>query len=352
MTELLQETMRKIQPLDQAAMEMAKKRWDSIAKPLHSLGRLEDAVVSLAGIARTPKLPLYKKALIIFCADNGVVEEGVTQTGQEVTAIVAGNFLQGKTCTSIFCRDTGADMFPVDIGMASDVPGMRRYKVDYGTRNMTKEPAMTRAQAMEAIETGIVLARKRKEAGYGILAAGEMGIGNTTSSSAVSAVLTGQTVAHVTGHGAGLSAEGLARKRDAIRRAIALHRPDASDVIDVLSKVGGFDLAGMVGLYLGAAAEGLPVVMDGVISQTAALAAVRLCPQAGGYLLASHASREPAGELLLSELAKEPLLTCDFSLGEGSGAVLLFPLLDSALRVYQEMSTFEEIEVEAYVPYL
>ncbi len=350
MTPLISETISKIHPLDASAMRDAAARWDAIAKPLHSLGLLEDAVIQAAGIQGSASVSFAKKALVVFCADNGVVAEGVTQTGQEVTAIVAENFLDAKTCTSIFAQDTGTDLYPIDIGMAVDTPRLAKCKTAYGTKNMAQEPAMTMRQAQQAVETGIRAAGRLKEQGYRIVAAGEMGIGNTATSSAVSAVLTGQPAAVMTGRGAGLSSEGLARKRFVIESAIAKHAPDPADPLDVLAKVGGFDLAGIAGLCLGAAAYRMPVVLDGFISQAAALAAVRLCPKAADYLFASHASKEPASAYLLNELGKKPFLSCEMCLGEGSGAVLLFHLLDSALHVYDRMRSFADIEVEAYVP--
>lgn len=347
---MLQETIRRILPADDRAKKACQKHWDNIAKPLRSLGRLEEYVVQLAGIGRTERVALGKKALVIMCADNGVVEEGVTQSGQEVTAIVAENFLDVKSCAAIMCKDTGTDIFPIDIGMAVDTPRVEKRKVAYGTKNLAKEPAMTREEAVRAIETGIQLAGELKEKGYGILATGEMGIGNTTTSSALVSALLDIPPEQVTGRGAGLSTEGLRRKVDVIRRGIALHKPNSKDPVDVLSKVGGFDIAGLTGVFLGGAANRIPVVMDGFISAAAALLAVRLCPAASDYILASHVSKEPAGTLLLDVLEKKPALTCDMCLGEGTGAVAVFPLLEMGLHIYHDMSTFDETDIETYVP--
>lgn len=347
---MLQETIRRILPADYEVEKACQKHWDNIAKPLRSLGRLEEYIVQLAGIGRTERVVLGKKALVIMCADNGVVEEKVTQSGQEVTAIVAENFLDVKSCAAIMCKDTGTDIFPIDIGMAVDTPRVEKRKVAYGTKNLAKEPAMTREEAVRAIETGIELAGELKEKGYGILATGEMGIGNTTTSSALVSVLLDIPPEQVTGRGAGLSTEGLRRKVDVIRRAIALHKPNPKDPIDVLSKVGGFDIAGLTGVFLGGAANGIPVVMDGFISAAAALLAVRLCPAASDYILASHVSKEPAGTLLLDVLEKKPALTCDMCLGEGTGAVAVFPLIEMGLHIYRDMSTFDETDIETYVP--
>lgn len=346
---MLEETIARIRQADRAAMEECEKNWDNIAKPLKSLGLLEKYVIQLAGIQGTARVTLGKKALVVMCADNGVVAEGVTQSGQEVTAIVAENFLDEKSCAAIMCKDTGTDIFPVDIGMAVDTPRVEKRKIAYGTKNMAKEPAMTRAEAVRAMETGIRYVEELKEKGYRILATGEMGIGNTTTSSAMTSVLLEMEPEAVTGRGAGLSTERLNRKVAVIRQAIALHKPKKEDPIDVLAKVGGFDIAGLTGVFLGGAANHIPVVVDGFISAVAALVAVRLCPEVSDYILASHVSKEPAGAMLLEALGKRPALTCDMCLGEGTGAVALFPLLEMGLHIYQKMSTFEEIHIDNYV---
>lgn len=345
----LEETIRNIEPLDEKAMQEAVRHWDSIAKPLHSLGKLEDAVTQIAGMTGNPVVRLDRKALLIFCADHGVVEEGVTQCGQEVTKAVAENFLQEKATASILCRFAGADIFPFDIGVAQDTC-IPKCKIAYGTKNMAKEPAMSREEAIRALEAGIRVASDKIEEGYKILATGEMGIGNTTSSSAIASVLLGLDPEIVTGRGAGLSSSGLEKKISVIRQAIALHKPDAKDPVDVLAKVGGFDIAGMAGTFLAGAAHRVPVVVDGFISAVAALLAVRIAPEAAGYILASHVSKEPAAAMLLKALEKDALLHCDMCLGEGTGAVMLFPVLDMALEVYHGMATFESTNIEAYVP--
>ena len=266
----LQETIEQIHPLSKEAMDRAKAHWDGIAKPLHSLGKLEDVLIQIAGITGKEEISIEKRALLTFCADNGVVEENVTQSGQEVTATVAENFLQEKATAAILCRGAHADLFPIDIGMARDTK-VPRYKVAYGTKNMAKGPAMTREEAVRALETGIAVAEEKIAAGYQLMATGEMGIGNTTTSSAMAAVFLNQPVPELTGRGAGLSSEGLARKIAAIEKAIAINQPDPSDPIDVLAKVGGFDIAGMAGVFLAGAAHGVPVVMDGFISCVAAI---------------------------------------------------------------------------------
>ena len=345
---LLIEKFKMIKPVEKSYEEQAKRRWKTVAKPLFSLGKLEDAVIRMAGIRREADFEIKKKGLLIFCADNGVVSEGVTQTGQEVTAIVAENFLSGDTSACVMSRQCGTKVIPVDIGMTVDTRVSTDLKVACGTANMTKEPAMTREQAVQALETGIEMVRRLKEDGYGLLATGEMGIGNTTTSSAVASVLLNRPAEEMTGRGAGLSGDGLDRKIHAIKKAIAVNRPDPKDAIDVLAKVGGFDIAGMAGMFLGGAALGVPVVIDGFISCVAALIAQRICPQAGDYMIASHVSKEPAAHLILEALGKEAVLHGEMCLGEGSGAVALFPFLDMGVAVYESMSTFEDIHVEQY----
>ena len=346
----LDEVLEKIEPADGRSRDLAAEHWKTVGKPLNSLGKLEDAVTRIAGMRRTKDYTLKKKGLVIMCADNGVVAEGVTQTGQEVTAIVTENFTRRATSVCLMAETAGVDVFPVDIGVASDVPGVTKPedKVMYGTNDMLKGPAMTREQAEQAVLVGFCIASELAQKGYDILATGEMGIGNTTTSSAVVSVLLGKNVEEVTGRGAGLSSEGLVRKIDVIRRSIERNQPDKNDVLDVLSKVGGLDIAGLAGVFLGGAACHIPVVIDGFISSAAALCAARMAPESADYMMPSHRSGEPAGGMVLDELGLSPFLECNMSLGEGSGAVAVMPLLDMGLAVYREMSTFEEIHVEQY----
>lgn len=351
--EKLREDLKQIVPADAGSMEKAKQRWKTVGKPLFSLGKLEDAVIRIAGIKGKPVYSLGRKGLVIMCADNGVVAEGVTQTGQEVTAIVAENFTKKETSVCLMAEVAGVDLFPVDIGMVADVPAVTRpeYKVAYGTKNMLKGPAMTREQAAQAVLNGIRIVRELAEKEYDILATGEMGIGNTTTSSAVVSVLLEKDVETVTGRGAGLSAEGLRRKVQVIREAIRLNEPDRKDALDVLAKVGGLDIAGLAGVFLGGALCHIPVMIDGFISSAAALCAVRMAPECRDYMLASHRSGETAGGMVLDALGLSEFIDCNMSLGEGSGAVAAMPLLDMGLSVYLKMSTFEEIKVEQYEEY-
>lgn len=357
-----EEVLKEIRELDEKSLSEARKRWDSIAKPLRSLGLLEEAIIKIAGITRSSKVNLDKKALIIMCGDNGVVEEDVTQTGSEVTAIVTENFTKRKATVSIMSDVAGVDLFPVDIAIYRDMEGclekeekivparIINRKIAYGTNNMLKGPAMTRAQAVQAIEVGIELVRDMKEAGYNIIATGEMGIGNTTTSSAIASVLLNQSVEKVTGKGAGLSPKGLDRKIQVIKESIKLNKPDINDPIDVLAKLGGYDIAGMAGVFIGGAVYNLPVVIDGFISAVSALVASRIEPKVINYMLPSHVSNEPAGRMVIDTLNLKPFITCEMCLGEGSGAVALFPILDMACTVYNEMSSFSEVDFEEYKP--
>ena len=348
---LLKQTIAHIRPVDEKSRMLAQAHWDHMGKPLHSLGKLETLWTQLAAIGCTEHPSVKKRALIVMCADNGVVAEGVTQTGQEVTAVVAENFFDGLTCTSILCRENHCDQCIVDIGMVTDTPRTLRRKVAYGTKNMAKMPAMTREEAYRAICTGIGLVQEKQAEGYEILATGEMGIGNTTTSSAVTAVLLGREPSDVTGRGAGLSDRGLEKKKQVIRQAIELLAPDPADPVDVLAKVGGFDLAGLTGVFLAGAAAGIPVIIDGFISLTAALIAARIAPACVPYLIPSHASKEPASAMLLQALQLEPGICMDMCLGEGSGAVALLPFLDMTAAVYGQMGTFSDIHVEEYEDY-
>lgn len=343
----LEEMLKQIVPLDSRAMKESKLRWDRIAKPLNSLGKLEEVVIKIAGMVQTNQVNIEKKALVIMCADNGVVEEGVTQTGQEVTAIVSENFLQKKASVSVMAEYTNTEIFPVDIGISKDTNIINK-KIAYGTKNFAKESAMTKEEARKAIQTGIELVETLKKNGYQIIATGEMGIGNTTTSSAIASLLLEKKIEEVTGKGAGLTTEGLSRKREVIAKAISLHQPDKNDMIDVLSKVGGFDIGGLAGVFLGGAIYHIPIVIDGFISAVAALIAYKMNPMAKDYMLPSHVSKEPAACFVLKELGLEPFITCDMCLGEGTGAVAVFSLLDMAVNVYNKMSTFEQIDVEAY----
>lgn len=352
MTEATLKTLLEgITPPDEAARAAAHAHWASLAKPLGGLGALETTLESAAALTGSAALDLSKRAVLVLCADNGVVARGVSQTDQSVTRTVAENLAARRTSVCQMAKTARCEVVPVDLGMAGEpVPGVQNCRIAAGTADFTTGPAMTRQQAVDAIAAGMGLVRAQKAAGVQLLATGEMGIGNTTTSSAVAAVLLGQPVERMTGRGAGLSDAGLARKLDAIRRGIARNQPDVADPLDVLSKLGGFDIAGLCGVFLGGALEGLPVLMDGFISGVAALCAVRLCPAAEKAVFASHCSTEPAARLVLEALGKVPLLTAGLHLGEGTGAVASIPLWDMALAVYRDCYSFTEGGITPYTP--
>lgn len=348
----LNKLLKAIAPPDRKAGQAAKEQWDSLAKPLGSLGLLEDAVVKMAALTGKKEIALRNRTLAVFCADNGVVAQGVTQTDSSVTAAVARSLARGTSTVCPMTRTARCRVVPVDVGMVDfpGFPGVLDRRVKNGTGDITRGPAMSREECVRAILAGAELARELKEQGADILAGGEMGIGNTTTSSAVAAVLLGLEPEQVTGRGAGLSTQGLRRKVAAVERAIAVNAPDPREAVDVLAKVGGLDLAALCGFYLGCARERVPVLLDGFISAAAALCAVGLCPNAAGALLASHVSAEPAGGRMLEALGLAPLITAQMRLGEGSGAVAALPLLDMALAVYGGGQTFGELGIEAYAP--
>ncbi|MBR6321460.1 MAG: nicotinate-nucleotide--dimethylbenzimidazole phosphoribosyltransferase [Lachnospiraceae bacterium] len=347
---LLARWNEEILPPDEAAMARARAHWDGIAKPLHGLGKLEDIVVRIAGLTGSEDVSLNKRAVAVLCADNGIVAEGVTQTDASVTATMADRISNLKSSFCLMAGTAHADVFAADLGMLHRVEGVRDLHVADGTANMTQGPAMTEAQAIQAIKNGVTLARELYAAGYKILVTGEMGIGNTSTSSAMVSVLLGLPIDFVTGRGAGLSDEGLEKKRSALKRAIEVNKPDPSDALDVLCKLGGFDIAGMVGLYIGAALCRMPVLIDGLPSSAAALAASRIAPNCMQAMIASHCSAEPAAEAILQELQLDALIYADMKLGEGTGAVCLLPLLDAALAVYDSATSFSETGIEQYVP--
>lgn len=348
----LEQVLERIPPLDAEAMAQAKRHWDALAKPLHGLGDLEDVLIRIAGICRTPHIDLRNKAVVVMCADNGVVAEGISQSGQDVTQIITENLGKGTSTVCHMARAAGADVIPVDIGVASDIhgSGVVPRKIARGTHNFAKQPAMSRDQAVQAIGVGIETALLCKQHGYDVVATGEMGIGNTTSTAAVTAALLHAPVELVTGRGSGLTSEGLRRKIQVVTRALEQWQPNQHDPIDILSKVGGYDLCGLTGLFLGGALCGLPMIIDGVISSAAALCAVRLCPTVRGYLIASHHTAEPAGVLLEQALDVKPMIDAHMALGEGTGAVLLFGMLDAAASLYTNGNTFDDSNIEAYQP--
>jgi nicotinate-nucleotide--dimethylbenzimidazole phosphoribosyltransferase len=335
-----------------AAREEARARWDAVAKPLGALGLLEDAVARVAAVAGSADVRLDGRAALVLCADNGIVAEGVTQSDSSVTMLVAENLTKKRTSVCLMAASARADVIPVDMGMNTKpaFDGMLSRRAGDGTKNFRLEPAMTEEQAVFAIEAGLGLARDMKARGYDILATGEMGIGNTTTAAAVCSALLDIGPELVAGRGAGLSDAGLQRKIAVIKDGLRLHAPRPDEPLSALAALGGFDIAGMAGIFIGGALYGIPVLIDGFISSVAALSAIRLCPRCGAAMLASHVSGEPAGALVLRELGLSPLICAGMRLGEGTGAVAALPLLDMALAVYRGSSSFGELGMAGYTP--
>ncbi len=338
---------------DERVRRQVLKNWDAVAKPLDGMGRFEAITAQIGAIMGTDKIDISRKAVLIMCADNGVVEEGISQSGQEITAAVAKKMTKHQTSVGRMAQVIGADTIPVDMGIrqTEPIPGLVDKKVRCGTANFRKEPAMTEEEAIRAIAAGIDMVWECKQAGYHILATGEMGIGNTTTSSAITAALLHCDVARVTGKGAGLTEEGLVRKRLVIAEAIEKYELQKADALRILATVGGLDIAGLVGVCVGGALFHIPIVLDGVISMVAALLAERLFPGTKAYLLPSHKGKEPAVEMLGKELELEPVIDGKMALGEGTGAVMMLSLLELALRVYGDSSTFGEMQIAQYERY-
>ena len=333
--------VREVLPLDRGAMTAAEEYQARLAKPPGSLGRLEEISIQLAGITGRVHNALNKKQLLVFAADNGVVAEGVSSAPQSVTKQQTINLMRGKTGAAVLAKHFGCGLTVCDVGVNADIyeSTVLNRKIAYGTQNICTGPAMTREQTLQAILTGAEIART---VDADVIGVGEMGIGNTTTSSAVLAVLLGADVEAVTGRGGGITEESFRKKKAVIRTAIEVNRPDRDDVVGVLSKVGGFDLAAMCGAFLGAAAARRPAVIDGLISAAAALCAVRLCPNVRGYLVPSHASVEIGYRLAMEAMDLRPLFDLGMRLGEGSGCPLAFQVLDAACAVINDMATFDE----------
>lgn len=343
---VLATTLAQIQPPDRDVAAAVQRLLDAKTKPRGSLGRLERLACQIAAIRRTALPPPPRPAIVVMAADHGVAAEGVSAYPQEVTRQMVLNFARGGAAINVLARHAGARLVVVDIGVAGDpleAPGVRACRIAAGTANFAHGPAMTRDQAVAAVEAGIAIARELVEGGIDLIGTGEMGIANTTAASALTAVLTGAPVDEVTGRGTGIDDAAIAHKRDVVRRAIELHRPELgnpADPLDVLARLGGFEIAGLAGVVLGAAAAGVPVVVDGFIASAAALVAVRLAPAAAGSLVCAHRSAEPGHRRVLAALDREPVLDLDLRLGEGTGAALAMPLIDAALAILRDMATF------------
>jgi nicotinate-nucleotide--dimethylbenzimidazole phosphoribosyltransferase len=337
-----------IKPLDKRVMAKAHSRQDTLTKPQGSLGRLEELSIKLAGIQGKPIPQIKHKAIIVMAGDHGVVAEGVSAYPQEVTAQMVYNFISDGAGINVLARHAGARVIVVDMGVATELkphPRLISKKIAPGTENICVRPAMTREQALTAIESGIEVMGTEVARGLDIVGTGDMGIGNTTASSAICAVMTGKPVAEVVGRGTGINASQLKHKAEVVSRALARNHPDQSQPLDVLAKVGGFEIGGLVGVILAGAAYRIPVVIDGFISGAAALIATALAPGLRDFLIAAHVSAEPGHKVLLRHLGLKPLLNLGMRLGEGTGAVLGISLAEAAVRILAEMSTFTEAGV-------
>lgn len=344
---LLNDTVARIGPVSESAAAEAQALLDDKTKPRRSLGRLEELAVRVAAITGRARPPVPDKAIVVMGADHGVAAEGVSAYPQEVTAQMLLNFATGGAAINVLARHVGARVVVVDMGVANPVVagGVRSERIAAGTRNLAEVPAMRRAQAIAGVETGVRIAGELIDEGIGLLGIGEMGIGNTTAASALTAALTGTAPEEVTGRGTGIDDATWRRKVDVIRRALRLHEPATAEPIDALASVGGFEIAGLAGVVLGAAARRVPVVIDGFIASAAALVAVRIAPAAADYLIASHRSVEVGHRKVLEALGALPLLDLDLRLGEGTGAALAMSLVDAALKVLHEMATFSSAGV-------
>ncbi len=343
---------------DEEIRRAAKERWDRIAKPIDGLGVMEELVCRIAAVKGQVLPEFSDKGLILMCADNGVAKEGVSQTSQKVTLDVAS--LMGKRKSSVGVMTAGYPLriYAVDVGIDSDeVPeGVVDRRIRRGTQSILRSPAMSESECLKALSVGMEIARKAREEGCGILATGEMGIGNTTTSAALLCAMTGITPGTVTGRGAGLSDEGLARKTEVVEKALELHRKETGittassreETLEVMRRLGGLDISALAGVFIGGAMLGIPVVIDGFISAVAALTAERLVPGCRACMLASHRGREKGTMEALTRLGLHPVIDADLALGEGTGAVLLFPMLDMAMSLYLHGTAFGETEIEAY----
>lgn len=347
MNDLIQNTIAKIEPLNEECFVRAKNRLDHLTKPLGSLGRLEELAQKICAITQKERPSLSHKAIFTLAADHGITAEGVSAYPSEVTPQMVLNFLHGGAGINVLSRLAGARVVIVDVGVASDLSSkdLVSRKIRKGASNFAKGPAMSRQEAIQSIETGINLVEDELKKGLDIVGTGEMGIGNTTPSSAITAAMTGKSAGMVTGQGTGIETGALPHKVQVIEKALALHRPDAKDPLDVLSKVGGFEIGGLAGVILGSAKNRIPVMLDGFISGAAALIAVGLSPVVRDYLIAAHRSAEPGHDAILKHLGLSPLLDLKMRLGEGTGAALGMTIAEASCRILNEMATFEEAQV-------
>ncbi|MCR5800351.1 MAG: nicotinate-nucleotide--dimethylbenzimidazole phosphoribosyltransferase [Lachnospiraceae bacterium] len=358
--ERLQNIIDSIRPVDKEAIEQCKKRWDKVAKPLGGLGEFEDYISRIAAInsdqavnithsnINKNEVDITKKAVAVFASDNGVVKRGVSQCDSSVTANIVRSLIAGTSSVCVMAKAAKADVFVTDVGVAEDIEGVSMEKMIRSTDDICEGPAMTEETTIAAILTGVDKVKELKEKGYRLIATGEAGIGNTTTTAAMAAVLLGKNAGELTGRGAGLDDEGYRKKIEAIELAIRVNKPDNDDPTDIIRCVGGTDIAAMTGVFLGAAAYRIPVIMDGAICAVAALCACRSNPLVREFIIPSHMSGEPVMKYICKELDIHPVIDAGLHLGEGTGAVLMMSLLDTAVAVLNEAAVFEEINVEQY----
>ncbi|MCR5109113.1 MAG: nicotinate-nucleotide--dimethylbenzimidazole phosphoribosyltransferase [Lachnospiraceae bacterium] len=341
----------------------SRKKWDSLAKPLHGLGQFEDIVSGMAGLRGSTGVRIDKRTLLVFCSDNGVVREGVSQSDAEVTARVAMSIAKGKSTVNNLAKNCSVDIIAVDVGIRDEhlieeekdlnkiLKGKKKIldrNIKRGTENILYSPAMTREECIKAITDAIDLVKELKKNGTKIILTGEMGIGNTTTSAAIASILLDEDPEVMTGRGAGLGNEGLIRKKEVIMEAINKHRPDKSDPVDVISKTGGLDIAALCGVYLGCAYHRIPVLIDGFVCLVAALCAIRLSEKCINAMIPSHLSSEPGAVRIVKELGLNPVINADMHLGEGTGAVMMLSLLDASLNVYNSSHSFSKLGIAPY----
>jgi nicotinate-nucleotide--dimethylbenzimidazole phosphoribosyltransferase len=345
----LEEIIKQIKPLDEVVMQSARVRQDTLTKPRGSLGRLEQLSIQLAGITSCPLPSVERKTVIVMAADHGVTSEGVSAYPAEVTPQMVANFLRGGAAINVLARQADARVVVVDMGVANEIDdpsrNLIRRRVGGGTANLARGPAMTREQAVESIQSGIEITEAEIGRGVDILATGDMGIGNTTSAAAIACALMNQVPENIAGRGTGVDDDGMKRKISVIKRALDINRPGANDALDVLSKVGGFEIGGLAGVMLAAAANRKPVVVDGFISTAAAMITFTLAPAVRDYMIAGHVSQEHGHKSMLEWLGLNPLLDMNMRLGEGTGAALAFHLIEASARILREMATFDEAGV-------
>ncbi len=351
----LYDIIEKISPSDDYIGNEVLDKFHQLAIPLDSLGKLQDTIIDICKASNTVTPNISKRAVVVFCADNGVVEESISQVGSEVTTVVAKCLCNKSTVMCKMAEFADIDVIPVDIGLKDGFENCNDFKISLiqksisnGTYNIRYRNAMTKENAIKSIEVGINLAMELYNKGYRLLATGEMGIGNTTTSTAMASVLLDLNVDDITGAGAGLSTSGIEHKKEVIKQAININKPNKNDIIDILSKIGGYDIGGMIGLILGCGYLKIPCVIDGFISNVSALSAIRLCENVKDYLIFSHITDEKGGQAILKSLNKAPIINANMRLGEGSGAVTLIPLIDMGMKIYTDMVTFDDMQIEAY----